>query len=454
MSSADAKIAPSRLLRLRRHEAAFYVLIVFAAGAFFGSRTWRTAPPSPPPLPPQRSPYEERGPPTKQELGQAGWTLLHTMAANFPERPTARQQARAVAFLRALGDLYPCELCASHFRMHMQQHPIASTSREELSLWMCEAHNEVNVRNGKEAYYCDIGVLCVRVTNELRARAHLPACSRARAALSSTAHAACGIAAHAEGSGLAGEARRPCSWPEVPSRACTRQRQSMEGLRVRPRHQHFGTPRGGWRLTHRRRGGSSIAARRGWSWRGCQRTGAKTAAAPAPAALSGRPHVNVMGRRRGVSLSASRRARDGKTQRVRGVSALSPLSSGTHREVAVSSMLSCYVRPATTDEVSVGDLLRSAGPRLVSRRTLASVNLHVEKAVGNPCMQWCACTAGRTAVSPYFDTCSTPGNFLQLYERHPTAHFRKNGAPTILLAAAPPLRARPRAPCWAICTGG
>lgn len=159
MSSADAKIAPSRLLRLRRHEAAFYVLIVFAAGAFFGSRTWRTAPPSPPPLPPQRSPYEERGPPTKQELGQAGWTLLHTMAAKFPERPTARQQARAVAFLRALGDLYPCELCASHFRMHMQQHPIASTSREELSLWMCEAHNEVNVRNGKEAYYCDIGVL-------------------------------------------------------------------------------------------------------------------------------------------------------------------------------------------------------------------------------------------------------------------------------------------------------
>ena len=37
-----------------------------------------------------------------------------------------------------------------------------SGSREGLSLWLCEAHNEVNLRNGKEAFFCDMGVLDAR----------------------------------------------------------------------------------------------------------------------------------------------------------------------------------------------------------------------------------------------------------------------------------------------------
>ena len=117
------------------------------------------------------------------------------MAANFPEQPTPRQQNRMETFLQVLGDFYPCEVCASHFRKHAAEHPIVTTSRKDLSLWICEAHNEVsrrdpqpraaprhpvppkrnptriasrarwtqvNVRNGKDAYYCDLGVLDAR----------------------------------------------------------------------------------------------------------------------------------------------------------------------------------------------------------------------------------------------------------------------------------------------------
>ena len=120
-----------------------------------------TCSPTPPP-PPLRGAFEERGPPTKQELGQAGWTLLHTMVANVAEQPTEGQRARIEAFLHALGHLYPCPDCAAHFRRHAKLHPIVSDSREGLSRWLCEAHNEVNVRNGKEAFYCDIGVLDAR----------------------------------------------------------------------------------------------------------------------------------------------------------------------------------------------------------------------------------------------------------------------------------------------------
>ncbi|KAL1530879.1 hypothetical protein AB1Y20_001772 [Prymnesium parvum] len=115
-----------------------------------------------PATPPAASSYEERGPPSKQELGRSAWTLLHTLAANFPEGATPRQRARAETFVRALGGLYPCAACAAHFREYMAAHPVQAASRQELSLWLCGAHNAVNRRNGKEDFYCDMGVLDAR----------------------------------------------------------------------------------------------------------------------------------------------------------------------------------------------------------------------------------------------------------------------------------------------------
>ncbi|XP_020598060.1 FAD-linked sulfhydryl oxidase ERV1-like, partial [Phalaenopsis equestris] len=53
---------------------------------------------------------------TKEELGRATWTLLHTVAAQFPDSPT-RQQKRDVRELMAiLSRIYPCKECADHFK--------------------------------------------------------------------------------------------------------------------------------------------------------------------------------------------------------------------------------------------------------------------------------------------------------------------------------------------------
>ncbi|KAG5391440.1 hypothetical protein IGI04_021403 [Brassica rapa subsp. trilocularis] len=62
------------------------------------------------------------GPVTKEELGKATWTFLHTLAAQYPEKPT-RQQKKDILSLfnflnsqfirsswKSLGKLvYPCE---------------------------------------------------------------------------------------------------------------------------------------------------------------------------------------------------------------------------------------------------------------------------------------------------------------------------------------------------------
>ena len=110
-----------------------------------------------------RASPDERGTADEGGIGNAGWTLLHTLAANFADAlPTPRQQQRADVFFRALGDLYPCPTCAGHLREYMEAHPVESATRTALSLWVCRAHNDVRRRQRKEAFYCDMGVLDAR----------------------------------------------------------------------------------------------------------------------------------------------------------------------------------------------------------------------------------------------------------------------------------------------------
>jgi hypothetical protein len=52
---------------------------------------------------------------TREELGRASWVFLHTLAAQFPERPTKQQQRDARSLVDALTRIYPCGDCAKHF---------------------------------------------------------------------------------------------------------------------------------------------------------------------------------------------------------------------------------------------------------------------------------------------------------------------------------------------------
>jgi hypothetical protein len=85
-------------------------------------------------------------PPDREELGRHTWTLvsapatlpclpmcfhapacappqMHTLAAYFPEQPTASDREAAAAFLRVLGALYPCSHCAEDFRDALAESP-------------------------------------------------------------------------------------------------------------------------------------------------------------------------------------------------------------------------------------------------------------------------------------------------------------------------------------------
>lgn len=94
------------------------------------------------------------GPVSKEELGRATWTLLHTLAAQFPDRPTKQQQKDVKELMAILSRIYPCKECADHFKEVLKANPVQGSSGYEVAQWMCRVHNIVNRSLGKPMFPC------------------------------------------------------------------------------------------------------------------------------------------------------------------------------------------------------------------------------------------------------------------------------------------------------------
>lgn len=99
---------------------------------------------------------------TRQELGLHGWSLLHAMAAYFPDNPSSAQLTHARSFLFYFAELFPCRVCGRHFDMMLQEQPPAFKTRDEFVMYLCLLHNEVNSRLDKPSYECSIKALNAR----------------------------------------------------------------------------------------------------------------------------------------------------------------------------------------------------------------------------------------------------------------------------------------------------
>lgn len=49
--------------------------------------------------------------------GASTWRFLHTMAAYYPDKPTQEQKKDISQFFEIFSKIYPCESCASQFRI-------------------------------------------------------------------------------------------------------------------------------------------------------------------------------------------------------------------------------------------------------------------------------------------------------------------------------------------------
>jgi len=100
---------------------------------------------------------------TREMFGRSTWTMLHTLASSFPislDTKPSEQVEKFKVLLLNLIDLFPCEDCANHFREMLKNTPMDGiVSRDQLEVWLCERHNEVNKRLQKNVVNCTVEAL-------------------------------------------------------------------------------------------------------------------------------------------------------------------------------------------------------------------------------------------------------------------------------------------------------
>lgn len=100
--------------------------------------------------------YGKVDPPDVEKLGTSSWTLLHLIAATYPEHPDTKEQSDMKQFVSLFGKFYPCWFCAEDFREYIKKNEPDTSSQDKFGTWLCNAHNEVNVKLGKEKFNCDL----------------------------------------------------------------------------------------------------------------------------------------------------------------------------------------------------------------------------------------------------------------------------------------------------------
>lgn len=103
--------------------------------------------------------YSHSGCPlSRAEVGRAAWAYLHTVAAYYPIHPTKQQKHHMTEYMRHMTYTYPCSYCADESSKYINKPHMSielhCNSRDELSLWLCDVHNEVNERLGKPVFDC------------------------------------------------------------------------------------------------------------------------------------------------------------------------------------------------------------------------------------------------------------------------------------------------------------
>ncbi|KAL7583772.1 hypothetical protein Lser_V15G45869 [Lactuca serriola] len=109
-------------------------------------------------LPQSTNPHTKQistGPVSREELGRATWTFIHTLGAQYPENPTRQQKKDVKELMAIISRIYPCKECADHFKEVLRSNPVQAGSQGEFSQWLCRVHNVVNRSLGKPTFPCE-----------------------------------------------------------------------------------------------------------------------------------------------------------------------------------------------------------------------------------------------------------------------------------------------------------
>jgi hypothetical protein len=85
--------------------------------------------------------------------GPAGWIFLHSIAQNYPWKPSSTQKKNYYSFFKQVGNVLPCKYCRESYKQFMKEPGTILNnrileSRKSLIKWLYLIHNKVNEKLG------------------------------------------------------------------------------------------------------------------------------------------------------------------------------------------------------------------------------------------------------------------------------------------------------------------
>ncbi len=87
--------------------------------------------------------------------GPHAWKFLHSITESYPIHPTEEYKSKTKIFFTILGDMLPCPSCRLNYKNHLIKLPLTDkilNSKDKLSNWLIDIHNEVNKLKNKKVY--------------------------------------------------------------------------------------------------------------------------------------------------------------------------------------------------------------------------------------------------------------------------------------------------------------
>ena len=85
----------------------------------------------------------------KETWGPSLWHILHTIAKQYPVRPTARDKFYASQMVNILAFIIPCFRCQKHYMTNITKYKPSFDNNEQFFKWTVKIHNIVNKLNNK-----------------------------------------------------------------------------------------------------------------------------------------------------------------------------------------------------------------------------------------------------------------------------------------------------------------
>lgn len=88
--------------------------------------------------------------------GNIIWSYLHTISVRYIPTEEGKEEMKTI--LKSISNFLICPICGNHWKQIIEDSELDDVvkDRKNLMLWLCEKHNEINKKLGKEIFDCKI----------------------------------------------------------------------------------------------------------------------------------------------------------------------------------------------------------------------------------------------------------------------------------------------------------